>query len=229
MISVDTYYYSIVDNGYGPKLADAINILDDTEQDRYRRFKFDKDRNRFLQARILLKTCLAERLGCEPRDVHFEYNVNGKPRVSKGEYLHPKARVHFSLSHCATAIAFAISSDPVGIDIECISHRSQPWLHPEKYINEHIAVHFDRLTSVDEKSRMFARYWTCLEALVKLDGETLFQKRASFAEGQNGMFADGEFLFTDGVVSTEKVSISEQFSLATHSRVCSSTFQSLGI
>ncbi len=205
-MAIDIYYYSIGDHGYLPDIPKKVQVLDEAELKRYHRFKFDKDRWRFLSARYLLKEELARRLNTVPEEVRFFYNPNGKPYLAGGE-------LHFNLSHCQQAIAYVVSAQPAGIDIEAYDHRTDPWNSPANYLHESIAQHITRCSTSDAKKIMFYRYWSCMEALVKLKGATLFSVKSTFgAEGldipDDGQYHyDGDILFTRALMAREQLSL----------------------
>lgn len=86
-------------------------------------------------------------LGFVPQS--FEYEQGGKPFIAGAP--------HFSLSHSGNCAAAAISSSPVGIDIEAM--RPAP---------ESVAR---RLSARDDRD--FFRIWTLKESFVKMTGEGL--------------------------------------------------------
>src|SRR5215470_7373175 len=54
------------------------------ERDKMQRFRFEKDRRRYLIGRGLLRTLLGRYLGLAPRDVRFETADAGKPHLASG-------------------------------------------------------------------------------------------------------------------------------------------------
>lgn len=87
----------------------------------------------------------------------FLYNDYGAPYIEGGPY--------FSISHCKTGIAVAVSQNPVGIDIESI-RLFKPELM-RKTMNEDEQL---RITSSAIPEVEFIRFWTQKEALLKLQG-----------------------------------------------------------
>src|SRR6266481_8258439 len=77
-------------------LTDAYAMLAGDEIDRARKYKFTRDRHRFVAARSFLRRTLAEYLSVSPVELSFAYGAFGKPRLAP----HPNcATVEFNLSH----------------------------------------------------------------------------------------------------------------------------------
>ena len=87
----------------------------------------------------------------------FLYNDYGAPYIEGGPY--------FSISHCKTAIAVAVSENPIGIDIEVIRT-----LKPELMRKTMSPAEQQRITSSVAPDIEFIRLWTQKEALLKLQG-----------------------------------------------------------
>ena len=87
----------------------------------------------------------------------FLYNDYGAPYIEGGPY--------FSISHCKTAIAVAVSESPIGIDIEAIRT-----FKPELMRKTMSPAEQQRITSSATPDQEFIRLWTQKEALLKLQG-----------------------------------------------------------
>lgn len=110
--------------------------------------------------------------GCLPAgfplaDLTYTEDTNGKPHLT----LSPSHPLNFSLSHTRCAIAVAVDSQPVGIDIESIASARR--LEP---------LFLDRTMNADEQALIresadpclaFTELWTRKEALVKALGTGL--------------------------------------------------------
>src|SRR3954468_21035567 len=87
-------------------------ILSPEEHARAARFRLDRDRVRWSNARSALRSILAERLDCDPLEIQFALGPHGKPAV---------ANLEFNLSHSGGWAMIAVTRTvPVGIDIEQI-------------------------------------------------------------------------------------------------------------
>jgi len=114
-----------------------------------------------LRSYIMLDELLAEwsRLHQLPinQQPTFLYNDYGAPYIEGGP--------HFSISHCKTGIAVAVSENPIGIDIEAIRTFKNELMR--KTMNEDEQ---QRITSSAKPEMEFIRFWTQKEALLKLQG-----------------------------------------------------------
>lgn len=91
---------------------------------------------------------------------HFIIGDNGKPTLA--EY----PNIHFNLSHCKEAVACAISSEPVGIDIEC-ERKITPSLI-QYTMNERETTEIEQSPN---PTIHFLKLWTAKESVVKLTGQ----------------------------------------------------------
>ena len=87
----------------------------------------------------------------------FLYNNYGAPYIEGGPY--------FSISHCKTGIAVAISESPIGIDIEAIRTFKPELMRKTMNLTEQ--QHIISSTNPDLE---FIRLWTQKEAYLKLKG-----------------------------------------------------------
>jgi 4'-phosphopantetheinyl transferase len=150
-------------------VAGLYATLTSDERNRSARFRFARDRQRFVAARGALRDLLGRYLGTRAGRIRFAYNAFGKPALSS-EF---GSRLRFNLSHSADLALIAITTEAgIGVDLEYI--RPQPD-HVE------IARCFFSAAEVDRLSRLpshlypqaFFSCWTKKEALVKARGEAL--------------------------------------------------------
>ncbi len=142
-------------------------FLSSDEKERAARFRFSRDRDRFVAARGLLRTLLGQYLEMEPDQIRFSYGPWGKPSLTAGLY---GKDLRFNLSHAHGLAVFAVTlRREVGIDLELVQPEL-PW--------EPIARRFlpqgelAELLELQERSRSeaFFRSWTRREALSKATG-----------------------------------------------------------
>ncbi len=112
-------------------------------------------------AYVLLCRALREQWGIAEQPT-FSFGEHGKP------YLEGHHGVHFSLSHCRLAVACAVSSRPVGIDVETIRQ-------PHETLLRHVMSEEEVSTiyAAADPALQFTRLWTRKEALLKLRGTGL--------------------------------------------------------
>ena len=98
------------------QLESAMAVLSDDECERAARYRFGRDRRRYVLVRAALRRQLAAYLNLAPTKLRFEYNHAGKPRLAAdcGE-----AKISFNVSHSADLglLAFGFGCR-VGADIE---------------------------------------------------------------------------------------------------------------
>jgi 4'-phosphopantetheinyl transferase len=102
---VDVWTVSLT--GAGPAL------LSPDEEARAARFKFEKDRTRWIQARTSLRQVLSTYAQVDALQLIFTYGEHGKPALAEF------SQIQFNLSHAGDYGLIAVTHDvPVGIDIE---------------------------------------------------------------------------------------------------------------
>jgi 4'-phosphopantetheinyl transferase len=90
-------------------------VLAPEERAKADRFRFDRDRNRYILAHGALRAILASYLDTTPAEPMFRYGPQGKPELRDGA-------LRFSLSRSGDLVLCAISpADPVGVDVERVS------------------------------------------------------------------------------------------------------------
>jgi 4'-phosphopantetheinyl transferase len=144
-----------------PLTREGPTHLSEDEVVRANRFRFEKDRIRWIRARSSLRLILSRYAGDDPRNLCFAYGKNGKPA------LLPFTQIEFNLSHSGDWAVIAISrSVPVGVDIERIR------------ADVEMAPLLRRLGEVDLPPSQLELYqaWTRREARTKASGGALFEK-----------------------------------------------------
>jgi 4'-phosphopantetheinyl transferase len=130
-------------------------VLSDEERRRARRFAYDRDRQRFIIARGVLRELLAARLGVRPEAVELEYGVYGKPVLAP---RFAASGLRFNVSHCDDVAVYAFSSaGDIGVDVEAV--RPMP-----------------DADALDPRERAlgFFQCWTRKEAFIKALGHGMY-------------------------------------------------------
>jgi 4'-phosphopantetheinyl transferase len=147
-------------------------LLARDELHRADRFRFERDRSRFIVGRALLRGLLARYLDAAPEELEFQYGEFQKPALRTGPW--------FNLSHSGPVALYAFSSaGEIGIDVE---------LNDADFACERIAERFfspaevNLLRSVpsEAKPRAFLACWTRKEAFIKARGDGLSLALDSF-------------------------------------------------
>jgi 4'-phosphopantetheinyl transferase len=146
------------------------NLLALEEKSRADRFRFEKDRRRFVVVRGLLRVILARYLDLKPNQLRFVYSDYGKPALAPAP---PTRGLSFNLSHAHEFALVAVTRDrQLGIDLERI--RAIPDVEQiAKRIFSPREKEMFRALPGTSKLEVFFRYWTCKEAYIKARGEGL--------------------------------------------------------
>ena len=147
------------------------------EQARAARFKFDRDRQRFIAARGILREILGACLSRPPASLSFTYGPHGKPALNPND---GGRIIQFNLSHSHGMALYAFANArEVGVDIEAVRPMAD-W--------EDIARRFfapQEVTDIlacpkDLQQEAFFRCWTSKEAYLKARGSGMTISLKSF-------------------------------------------------
>jgi 4'-phosphopantetheinyl transferase len=155
----------------------AAEILSSDEQERAKRFHRAPDRKHFIVARAALRVILTRYLNVDPRQISFDQNAFGKPRLT-GDTYYPDLR--FNLAHSSGRALYVIAnSREVGVDLERIEPEFATMdLARSLFAPEEVAA----LSSLSNEDFLasFYRCWTRKEAYVKAKGLGLSLPLKSF-------------------------------------------------
>jgi 4'-phosphopantetheinyl transferase len=145
-------------------------LLSIDESARAQRFRFEKDRDRFIVGRGLLRNILGLYLDSRPESIQFMYGLHGKPGLVKE--INPK-KLCFNLAHSGDLILIGVTQDRmIGIDIE----RIQAILNVQQLVGQYFSpMEIAEYTTLSSERKLDAFYscWTRKEAYVKARGEGL--------------------------------------------------------
>lgn len=159
-----------IEMAYPQVFIEEIKDIDEAEVERLAEglpsWRVDKIRAYFhFQSRkesvvsfYLLKKALKEVFGMD-EEIVFEFNEHGKPS------LVGHSDIHFNISHCKQAVAVAVSSSPIGIDVESYGRYQE---RVARYV-----LNDDELATVMNSKNpdtAFTALWTKKEAVLKLVG-----------------------------------------------------------
>jgi len=148
---IDVHFFSLdVDAGR------FAGMLTPDEVERASRFRFDRDRNRYMVCRGTLRELLG--VG-EP----FVYGAYGKPGIAGSD-----VRFNVSHSHSMGMIAVARGRE-VGCDIERIEQRFADEQIPERFFSPYEVAALRALPQSEQRDAFF-RCWTRKEAFIKACG-----------------------------------------------------------
>ncbi len=198
MSRVELYYLPIDRHGFDIDLELAINLLDKSEKARYLRFKNEHAQQCFLQARRIVKTQLAEKLGCAPAEILFDYTNTEKPFLKKQS---AESKWHFNISHSQSYIVVALSTLPVGVDVEDVDRCIKIWKKAENFLNAYVKECVLKGKTEQDSATLFAEHWSATESYIKLKGSTIYQEKervkarphSNFSAGRRKTFEDSCF------------------------------------
>lgn len=144
-------------------VQEMLPLVTPQRRERALRFKFTFGQYACLKSFVMLGQILVNE-GLIPScgtfsDLTFTIAEHGKPSLTK----YPD--IHFSISHCQNAIAVAVDSKPIGIDVECY-HLPTAALLRRTMNPEEIAI----IEHAERPEAAFTRLWTRKEAVLKLRG-----------------------------------------------------------
>jgi len=139
------------------------SVLSADERERANRYRTGQLQQSFSRCRSALRLVLARYVNCPSSELQFNYAQFGKPELAEH-------RLQFNLSHSAGHALIAISSHPVGIDLEFMGKE-----------NVDLPGMIDMVCHADEKAALsslqgtarqieFYRLWSRKEAYCKMRG-----------------------------------------------------------
>lgn len=136
------------------------------ERARAERFRFERDRRRFVAAHGQLRALLGRYCGRPAHAVAFTFNAYGKPAV-------PDAALSFNLSHSGEVALIAVAAaGRLGVDVEVVRADLAGLAIAEQFFT---SAEVAELRGLPEAERVpaFFNCWTRKEAFVKARGEGL--------------------------------------------------------
>lgn len=150
-----------VDTG---RLEALVDTLDRDELARAGRFRFERDRNRFVAARGLLREVVGRHLGVPAASLRFGYSGRGKP------YLLGQSPLEFNVSHSGKHLVVALARHlRLGVDVEASPSPETVQSVAGLVFSE---AELLSLRGLDGAARQeqFASFWVRKEAYIKADG-----------------------------------------------------------
>ena len=147
----------------GPS-AREWKALSQPERDRALRFRFDRDRVRFVRSHAALREILSRYLEVPPGEIRFTEGERGKPSIE------PPNRLAFNLSHAGDFALIAVATDrAVGVDVELVRPGIDFAGMAERVLTPGEREDLSRLDPAARLPAFFAG-WARKEALVKAFG-----------------------------------------------------------
>lgn len=151
-------------------------VLSIDEKARANRFFFQRDRNRFIATRGILRELLGGYVNRAPGHLEFDYGPQGKPTL-RTELPQQSVQFNVSHSHDVALLAFAIGRH-LGVDVELVRKFAGEEI-AERYFSSQEVMEL-RSLSPSLQDEGFFLCWTRKEAYVKARGEGLHVPLKSF-------------------------------------------------
>lgn len=156
-----------------PKITDPSLLaryhqwLNPREQEKQRRFHFEKHRHAYLITRAVIRDLLARYTGTQPSTLAFGENEYGRP------YLVPDQNnlgLHFNISHTDGLIVVGVvKGREIGVDVEFIQRGGDLVNIADRYFSEQEVSDLHALPEREHTDRFFD-YWTLKESYIKARG-----------------------------------------------------------
>lgn len=151
-----------------PHIHDLGETLSADECDRAQRFYFERDRQRFIAGRGILRNILSRYLALSPSKIEFCYGKRGKPALRNES-------ICFNLSHSQGLALYAIVQNRmVGIDLEQIRSMSDAEGIAKSFFSQREYAEIQGVPA-SEKQVAFFNCWTRKEAFLKAIGDGLYK------------------------------------------------------
>lgn len=151
-------------------IAAFRRVLAPDELERAAKYHFQKDCERFISARAVLRLLLASYLGREPAGLRFRTNAYGKPELDARS---DEDTLRFNLSHARDIALYAIARKrEIGVDVEYVSQDFDTEQIASRFFSRR-EVQALRALPASLRTESFFRCWTRKEAYIKAKGEGL--------------------------------------------------------
>jgi 4'-phosphopantetheinyl transferase len=152
-------------------------VLSSDERERARRFRFERDRCRFIVGRARLRQMLAVRLGVAPAAIEICYGARGKPALAPG---FAESGLRFNVSHCGGLAVYAFAQDrELGVDVEEVRPLPDADDVAARFFSARENQAYLALERA-ERALGFFNCWTRKEALIKALGDGLYHPLDAF-------------------------------------------------
>jgi len=166
-------------------ISRCSTILAVDEADRAERYYFARDRNRFVAARVCLRTLLGAYLKIEPGNIKFSYNEYGKPSLAQPANT---GKINFNVAHSGDVAIYGFTRGrQIGVDVEQIKPEFASFDIAINYFSKSEVTKLGQLCPA-HRQRAFFDCWARKEAFIKGIGQGLSlgldQFEVAFAPGE---------------------------------------------
>ena len=159
------------------QVQELSGLLTADELERANRFSFERDRQRFIAARGILRSLLSRYITIYPSHLRFHYNQYGKPFLAPefSSYL-----LNFNLSHSGSTALYAIARNrEIGVDVERVHSDFEYEEIAKRFFSVNEAAILSTIPT-EKKLEAFYNCWTRKEAYLKAHGQGLSLPLDSF-------------------------------------------------
>jgi 4'-phosphopantetheinyl transferase len=166
-LQVHLWHAFVPEQDVGRFAANYLDMLTAQEREQHRRFRFARDRDRYLVTRALIRTVLTLYAPVEARDWRFETNAYGRPQIANDKLL--ARRIRFNISHSDSLVVIAIGVDrDIGVDVEN-TQRDAPLEVADRFFSHQEVLSLRQLPTFEQPQR-FWDLWTLKESYIKARG-----------------------------------------------------------
>jgi 4'-phosphopantetheinyl transferase len=142
-------------------------ILSPEEKRQETRFRFERDRLRYLATRALVRTVLARYAAIAPADWVFAEDGYGRPHIANPGM--EAANLSFNISHAHSLIVLGVADGrALGVDVENVE-RDAPLDIADQFLSPGEVAALAALSPDRQRDRFF-EYWTFKESYIKARG-----------------------------------------------------------
>ncbi|SFD52129.1 4'-phosphopantetheinyl transferase [Algibacter lectus] len=169
---------------YVDVLSELKMLLNTSEIERAQRYYHQKDANRFIVCRGLLKLILAKEVGVDVSRIELSKDANKKP------FLAFCPELHFNVSHAENYALIALGLQELGVDVEYLS---KDFNFTEILPTVFSVPEINAVLTAENKNKTFYKFWTRKEAIVKATGKGIDDNLLKINVLDGGNFIDSTF------------------------------------
>jgi 4'-phosphopantetheinyl transferase len=167
-------------------LSEYQRLLSRDEVQKQQRFYFERDRNRYLVTRAMVRTVLSKYADVAPRDWRFAVNAYGRPSIANARIA---TGMDFNVSYTDGLIVLGVTCGrALGVDVENLRTRQVGMEIADWYFAPEEAAALRALPG-EQQHRRFFEYWTLKESFIKARGTGLSTPLDQFAFRLDGAAA----------------------------------------
>ncbi|MCK5683598.1 4'-phosphopantetheinyl transferase superfamily protein [bacterium] len=167
----ETYIFFISVTEKEKDIDTFLTSMSHGEKERARKYRFKKDKNRYIVARGMLRRILGGFLCVSASNISFTYNHYGRPLLDPKIY---NTSLKFNLSYSDDGIIIGITFNrKIGVDIETLDRDVKELVTISKNFFTENECNNICNTPIKEQNLLFLKYWVRKEAYIKAVGKGL--------------------------------------------------------